>query len=209
MEYVLYPWYTAIPVLLFLLWNHSFALSTNVFKPPELFLFTRSGASKSKREDPCRRVGVFQACSFRPPFSHFSSPPVLFLSLPLPSVSTLLAKYLSLGYKYKSHPLFGWGSLIVWLKMCQNTHKKNMWLTTCWWMMTKQIAKSEKGNLIIYFSFLNTMHKLLLRSTKATHFLHTSKIVNSYRSSHLQMQEKQLLWECDHRKIWRRHMNTS
>lgn len=50
---------------------------------------------------------------------------------------------------------------------------------------------------MIYRSFLNTIRKLLLRSTKAAHFLHTSKIVNSYHSLHLQTQEKQLPWECD------------
>lgn len=84
---------------------HTFTLSTDLFKAA-LFLFARSAVCERKREDPCSGVGVSQACSHCPP-SLFSSPRILFLSLHLPSFSTLLATYLSEGYKFKgrfSHP---------------------------------------------------------------------------------------------------------
>jgi len=82
---------------------------------------------KSKREDPCSRVGVFQACSIRPPFCNFSSPPVLLLSLPWRSFSTLRAKYLSLGYKYKSRSFFWMGVSNFVVEKSVNTHtQKNI-----------------------------------------------------------------------------------
>lgn len=156
-------------------------VSTDRFKPPQLFLFTRSAVSESKREDPCRRVGVFQASSFRPPFS---SPPVPFPSLPLPSFFTLLAKYLSSGYKFKGSALFKGGFLILWLKKRENAQKETLWQTTCLaanntkeWKLKEQISYHLLFFLKYWYHFC----------TKATHFLHTLKMVNSYHNSHLQI----------------------